>query len=452
LKAAGVREGSAVLVGVSGGPDSTCLLHVLSMLSAAMRLSLSCCIVDHGIRGEEERLGDAEHVRGLCLSRGIPFILRAIPVGECERISRNRGRSLEEVARDLRHALLAEAARECGCAWIALGHTLDDQAETVTMRFFQGSDPEGLKGIPARRGRMIRPLLSSTRSEILGYLEEEGVSFRSDSSNADDRYLRNRVRHRVLPAADAVFPGYRRSLAAMASRLGMWAEFVSLESQRTIPWMGDGERFFMAREAFFSAHPALRMHALYRVFQRLRTDASPRRLPARFLAPALGGNPPGPRGTLLAGNGITIRYDSERVYAGRSIVSGSKKGYLIIVEADGEYPIRDTLVVVRRSVLDGDGSSGREVCIPASEIGSPCVLRSRRPGDALVCEGGTVSLKKLYSQWRVPEDGRWAIPVIADRKGALLILGEALGLRNRRARRTGNPGGTLRIRFNVQRR
>jgi tRNA(Ile)-lysidine synthase len=452
LRDAGVTEGSSVLAGVSGGPDSTCLLHALSVLSGIVGFSPIGCLVDHGIRSEEERLGDAEHVRSLCLRLGVPLIQRAIASGECARVSRSLGRSLEETARDMRLAQLSEAADESGCGWIALGHTLDDQAETMIMRFLQGSDPAGLKGISSRRGRIVRPLLACPRSDVLEYLDGCGIPYRLDPSNRDERFLRNLVRHRILPPISEAFPGYRRSLAAMAGRLGMWAQFVSSEAERALPWQEDGERLSLPRSDFFSAHPALRMGALYTAFQRLRTADSPRRLPSRFLNPALGGDPQGARGILLQGHGILVRYDAKSVSAGRSIVSGRKKGYLLIVEAGGEYPIPGTRIEVRCSVRDADGSSGRELCIPATEIGSPCVLRSRRPGDVLEYGGGLLSLKKLYSEWGVPENGRWAIPVLADRKGIFLVLGDALGLGNRRARRPGDSGGSPRMCFSVQRR
>lgn len=452
LRDAGIRDGSAVLAGVSGGPDSTCLLHVLSVLSPTMGFLPFCCTVDHGIRPAEECSGDAEHVRSLCQRLGIPFLLSSIPAGACERASRTRRASLEETARDMRFQLLSHAAEANGCGWILLGHTRDDQAETMVMRFFQGSDPSGLKGIPGRRGRILRPLLSCARSEILDHLREEGIPYRSDPTNEEDRFLRSRVRHGLLPAAAAVFPGYLRSLEALAGKLALWADFISREAERRLPWREECGVLRMERGDFFTAHPALRMQALYSAYQRLRPEDGPKRLPWRFLEPALGMDPPGDRGTLAQGHGITVRYERKGFSVSRSIVSGCKKGYLIVVEAGGEYPVRGTRFAVRCSVREGDGLSGREICMPASEIGSPCVLRSRRPGDVLACGGDTLSLKKLYSQWHVPETLRGTIPVLSDRKGIFLVLGGVLGYRDRQAQRSGRSGGGLTMCFTVQRR
>ncbi len=141
LAAAGIGRGERILVALSAGPDSTALASVLAALAGELPLSLTACIVDHGIRAAEEIDGDIACARELCARIGVPLLVRRVAPGACEAEARREGRSLEEVARRNRLALLEEAARETGCGAIALGHTRDDALETILMRALCGAGP-----------------------------------------------------------------------------------------------------------------------------------------------------------------------------------------------------------------------------------------------------------------------------------------------------------------------
>jgi tRNA(Ile)-lysidine synthase len=183
--------GDHVLVGVSGGPDSVALLHALVLLRSEYALRLTVCHVHHGLRPEADR--DAAFVEALAARLGCPA--RVVRV----EVTRGGGRSPEEAARLARHAALGRVARVIGAGRIALGHTADDQAETVLMRVLQGAGPRGLAGIPARRGRIVRPLLDVARAAVLAHLAAHGLEAVDDVTNRDPRFLRNRVRHELLP-------------------------------------------------------------------------------------------------------------------------------------------------------------------------------------------------------------------------------------------------------------
>src|SRR5262245_780228 len=181
--------GEPVLIGVSGGGDSVALLHLLVGLAAHWRLTLHALHVDHGLRADSGR--DAEFVTALGGRLGVPVMVAAVDV-------QRRG-SVEAAAREARHAALATHAERIGAARIALGHTLDDQAETVLMRVLTGAGARGLAGIPPVRGRIIRPLLGLRRRELQDELRAAGLDWREDPTNHDRKFLRNRVRHDVLP-------------------------------------------------------------------------------------------------------------------------------------------------------------------------------------------------------------------------------------------------------------
>src|SRR5207249_162328 len=181
--------GESVLVAVSGGADSVALLHVLATLAPAWGLRLHALHVDHGLRADSAR--DAEFVRRLGERLGIPVDVATVTV--------ERRGSLEAAARAARYAALTACADRVGAARIALGHTADDQAETVLMRVLQGTGMRGLAGIPPVRDRIIRPLIECRRADVVAGLHRAGLEWIEDPSNQDPKFLRNRIRHELLP-------------------------------------------------------------------------------------------------------------------------------------------------------------------------------------------------------------------------------------------------------------
>ena len=195
-----VAPGNGVLVGLSGGADSVCLLHLLWCLKEELGIALRAVHVHHGLRGAEADR-DADFSRDFCGRLGVPFTLMRI---DAAAEAASAGISLEEAGRQARYRILeAEARRwenECGCeVKIAVAHHGDDNAETILHNLFRGSGLRGLGGISPVRGRIIRPLLCSSRRRILAYLQENGLFWVEDSTNAENDYTRNRIRNHLLP-------------------------------------------------------------------------------------------------------------------------------------------------------------------------------------------------------------------------------------------------------------
>jgi tRNA(Ile)-lysidine synthase len=189
-------RGDHLLVAVSGGPDSVALLRVMALLSSDYDLRLTTAHLNHGLRGEESQKEEA-FVRSLCAEMGIACICKTV---NARSLQKGRGMSLEEIGREQRYLFLDETAATCGARKIATGHHRDDQAETVLINLLRGCGLEGLKGIPPLRdGRIIRPLLHVGRREILEFLNREGLTYMMDSSNLSPLFLRNRVRHELIP-------------------------------------------------------------------------------------------------------------------------------------------------------------------------------------------------------------------------------------------------------------
>jgi len=436
LAAAGVADGSTILVGISGGPDSTALLAALGELRDARRLRLHACIVDHGIRERAQVEADVSFARELCASLCVPLHLASVADGECARRARTGKRSLEEVAREVRLRELAVRAEELGASAVALGHTQDDCIETILMRVLQGSDAAGLRGIPLRRGPFVRPLLACSRSDVLAYLESRKLDHRTDLTNSDPAMLRNRIRGLLVPLLAERFPGYRTGLLALARKSSDVAD-VLREGAGAMPWKRTANGFSIPADTFFSHPAAVRSFSLLSLSDALRGRASRRRLPYRFLLPALEqGPPPSGAATILRGHGVRLHIRGGRLFWEADIVRGRKNGYLIVANGSGasDIRIRSAGVIVRITRERRGGEDPRPTEVDASilerEVVPPIILRSRRKGDRVALEQGTKTLKALFAEWKVPEGDRWKVPILADRSGVLAVLGRALGYRS----------------------
>ncbi len=210
---------TALLLAVSGGADSTALVRVLAELRETHRLSLSAVHVDHQLRAESD--ADAAFVAELCKAHAIPLRIRQVDVA---RVAAERRIGLEEAGRDLRREIYESVAREKGTGWVCVGHTVDDQAETVLHRILRGTGLSGLAGIPGVSTlsaeppiRLFRPLLGVSREAIETWLRDLGQPWREDSTNADRAFTRNRIRYELLPLLERDFnPQVRKAVARLS--------------------------------------------------------------------------------------------------------------------------------------------------------------------------------------------------------------------------------------------
>ncbi|NLH01436.1 MAG: tRNA lysidine(34) synthetase TilS, partial [Clostridiales bacterium] len=223
-------EGSKVLCAVSGGKDSMYLLENLREMSALYGFEIFCAHFNHRIRGEESDR-DQKFVEKWGSEHGIPCFIGAADVltfAEEEKIG------VEEAARILRYEFLERTADEIGADRIATAHTADDNAETILFNLARGSGLKGMCGIPPVRGRIVRPILTVTSEEILQYLEENGIPHVEDSTNSQDGYTRNRIRHRVVPELRSINQGFDENVIRCTESIREDEEFLRSLAQEFV--------------------------------------------------------------------------------------------------------------------------------------------------------------------------------------------------------------------------
>ncbi len=201
-----ISKGDKVVVALSGGADSVCLLHILNRLKAEYNFTLAAVHINHCIRGNESDSDEAFCI-SLCKSLDIPISTYRIDV---PKLAESSGKSLEETARDVRYEKFSECA---GNGKIATAHTLSDNAETVIFNMIRGTGIKGLCGIPPVRDNIIRPLTDITREQVEDYLKQIGQDFKTDSTNLSDDYTRNRIRHKIIPIMKEINEGFFKSFA-----------------------------------------------------------------------------------------------------------------------------------------------------------------------------------------------------------------------------------------------
>ncbi|MFQ5482373.1 MAG: tRNA lysidine(34) synthetase TilS [Nitrospinaceae bacterium] len=205
-----------MVAAVSGGPDSVAMLHVLHALRSELGIRLTVAHLNHCTRGEESA-EDAEFVRRMAEELEAPC---TVGRWESGRTAKESSGSFQDKARQARRDFLKDTAGKLGGARIALGHTADDQAETVLMNFLRGSGSRGLGGMPPARGPFVRPLIEATRREVLAFLRDRKIGFREDPSNLERNYLRNQVRWDLIPLLEKEYqPNLRPHLAHLAGLL-----------------------------------------------------------------------------------------------------------------------------------------------------------------------------------------------------------------------------------------
>jgi len=421
-----------VLVAISGGPDSTALLHALVKLRRGLECRLQACHVHHGLRGADAD-DDARQARALARSLRVPFADRK---GDVAAVAREQKMSVEAAARLVRYELLEEAAEAVRADRIATGHTVDDQAETVLLNLLRGAGPAGLDGIAPVRGRVIRPLLGVTRAEVEKYCADNELEYRMDASNLDARFLRNRVRHEVLPALRKLQPGVDEALRRLAEIMREENAFVAEQAAGALREIGarrPGE-VGLACAPFANLHPALQRRVLRAAIGKLKgdeLDIELERIEA-LVELVLSGRT---GATVELPGGLRAERTYGEVVIAAAPVAAPELAEELTLPAPGEVTIPElgVKIEVDRSRARKPPASPMEALIDAGTISLPLTVRTRRRGDRFTPFGmrGSVKLQDFFVNAKVPRGVRSRVPLVVSGEDIVWVVGYRIGNRHK---------------------
>ncbi len=385
-----LAPGDHLVCAVSGGADSVALLFAMHLLSSRLKITLSCAHFNHNLRGEESDR-DAEFVRSFCDQYDIPFCLGGQRV-----VAGKKG--LEAAARDARYSFLQGLSGK-----IATAHTADDNLETVLMHLVRGTDLKGLGGIAPKNGKLIRPMLMITREDVMAFIAEYHLSYVDDSSNLTDAFLRNRLRHHVLPLLKKENPKLSKNASGLALRLREDEQALASLEEEQLPEVAKLQQML----------PALRRRVLRRFLEDCGVP-EPEASHVELVEKLVMSDKPSAKANLPGDVCIARNYNT-----------------LEVLDKITEFEVRElpcpgSVVLPELNI--------RISCAPAQEIVRKkdcfCVkiqgkvyVRSRKPGDAIALDGGSKSLKKLFIDMKIPAKERGNIPILCDEEGIFAVFG-----------------------------
>jgi len=425
-----------VIVAVSGGADSVCLLNCLLDLAPEFGLELLAAHFNHKLRAAESD-EDQHFVEELCIKLGVELRTGSADI---KKIAKEKKGSLEEICRESRYEFLLSLMRDTGFGKIALGHNLDDQAETVLMNVIRGSGIDGLKGIDPVRDCYIRPLIEAARAEIVEDLNHRNIPFRRDSSNLDNSFRRNSIRNCLIPE---IREKYNPSVSAALGRLAAIARMENSFLDK------------IAREALDHLQPRIKIQDLLhydpairnRIIKMALEELSPVKggISYEHIIAALGvitGSDPG--SCISLPYGISLRREYDFVVVGREDREERKDPeFKYIIKVPGTLVLKETGMEFRFALLDGppeDTPSEWKAFMDYSNVVPPLVFRNYRPGDRIqpFGMGGHKKLQDVFTDRKIPRGRRRAIPVLADAESILWVPGVVMSERMRVARKSGN--------------
>ena len=428
-----VRPGERVLVAVSGGPDSTCLLLTLASLRRSLRFTLDAAYFDHQLRGRRAAQREERSVR--CLAEALGVVLHT-GAGDVRDHARGTRLSIEEAARELRYRFLAEVARDAGCPTVAVGHTSDDQAETVLLHILRGSGLTGLAGMQARASwpcavdgapRLMRPLLGLSREDTQRCCREAGITPLDDASNRSMAFTRNRIRRELLPALRTYNPRVDEALVRLAGAAEDDVHALETLAAKAIVGPPRGGELRLRRRTLAAWPDALQRHSVRAAVERLLGDK--RGLGERHMQAVLrSARQTGSRLDLPRGLRVEVTRDAvvlrANVPAPRALPTRA-----VALQVPGSVRFGPWLLTAERLARrprDVASGSRDTVVLDASALGERLSVRRRRSGDRFhpLGLGRPKKLQDFLVDAHVPRSERDAVPLVLGEQGIVWVVGQ----------------------------
>jgi len=456
-----VPEPGVLLVGVSGGPDSVCLLHILNLIKDKLGVELYVAHLNHELRGEESK-SDAAYVSELARSLGLKAAIESRDVRGYQEVN---SCSLEEAAREVRYAFFAELAHRVSAFAVAVGHTADDQAETLLMNLIRGSGLTGLRGMKPLTERCIeagrppllvlRPLLEVPRSQVEAYCQAVGLHTRDDSSNYSSEYLRNRIRSEIIPRLREYNPEIVASLVRTAQAVSQDLEYIDEEVDRVFDSVveKDGEGGLSLNNLAFNRLPlALRRQLLRSALAQLAGGL--RDIEMVHIEKIIGVmNRPAGRELDLP-HALKFYGDYERSFISRGgnpldFLVPLKEEVVLVIPGETRIPgwkVRSEVMLSKPdSVSEGELVAFFDLDLTGNEL----TVRGRRDGDRFQPLGmeGSRKLQDFMVDAKIPRISRERVPLVCSRERIIWVVGWRM---DHRTRVTEHTQRVLRLEFETE--
>lgn len=418
-----LREKDRVLAGLSGGPDSVCLLLLLNQLKDEYKLDLHAIYIDHGLRPEEIP-AEIKFCKKLCENLNISFITKSVDVIS---YAKELGLNKQEAARELRYKAFDEIALEKGANKIAIAHNADDQAETFFMRILRGSGQKGLSGIPPLRGKIIRPLIEIERNEIEEFLKSSSQSYVVDSSNIKKDYFRNWLRLSVMPEFQRKNPDLINTISRMSDIIREEDNYLELIVTKTlmklIPKKTDKtiELFLVPLE---NMDRVILRRVLRRAIDAVKGLRGISFIHIEDIIGLIKNGDSGDRLYLPKGIRVIKGYSTLILTSDLPVKLGTYS-----LEVPGEVILREAGILIKSSIeehrAEGKAQEKSVAIFDADKVKAPLTIRARKNGDFFYPAGfgKKKKLQDFFVDEKVPRDERDKVPIILSGEEIIWIAG-----------------------------
>ncbi|WP_026487085.1 tRNA lysidine(34) synthetase TilS [Caldanaerobius polysaccharolyticus] len=424
-----IRHGDKIIVAVSGGPDSVCLLHVLFRMRDNYDLSLIVAHVNHCLRGTQAE-EDMRFVQKMACDLGLPFYAK---VEDVAKIAADTGMSVEQAGRHVRYAFFRQLKEQLKADKIAVAHNMDDQAETVLLHLLRGAGVQGLTGMSPVSGDIIRPLIETPRRDIEAYIEENGLEYRVDHTNFQTHYFRNRIRIELIPyLKDHFNKNIAEALVQAADILREEDAYVQknvLEIYKKICFK-DKSGVQVELSEFERQDLAVKR----RLIRKMVEDVKGNNLNLEFkhieyIMEFIKRGQTGERVDIPGGICVGLQYGKIRVFSVAPVSKAPDFCYPLVIP--GTTRISELNASVRAEVvadIQPDFKNRYRAYLDYDQIPDNLVVRSRRPGDYIIPFGmnGHKKLKEYFIDAKVPSEVRDKIPLVASGSEIVWIVGHRI--------------------------
>ena len=420
-----IENGDKIVLGLSGGPDSVCLLHILYRLKEKLDIEVYAAHLNHQIRGIEAQK-DALYITQLCENLGVTSFVKSIDV---PKYCKENGLSVEEGARKLRYEMFEEIKQKTKSNKIAIGHNLNDQAETILMRIMRGTGLQGLRGIEyIRDNNIIRPILDIDRKDIEAYCEEYELNPRIDHTNLETIYTRNKIRLELIPyMKDNFNPNVIESIVRMSNSLKTDSDYIQEESEIKFKEVSNlqEDACEIDIQKYSKLHDAIKVRVLRKGIKHILGDTN--FVDQKHIEDImqLEDNKKIDKMITLPRGIFAYRRKNTILLINKEIVNETIE-FCYNLPSNGFIKVKELNLVLETQTMNIDRYKSMKLDKKSKgfdfdKVKGGIVVRSRKEGDKIKLSAGSKKIKDLFIDLKIPREERCNVPIIVDEQGILCV-------------------------------